>query len=200
LDPTRFFNKEQNQMSSRDIVIFGYDDDPEVVEFQQLTIDPKLDIDFALKDAIEKLDKKNKGGFKVEPHDSWYRDHQYVPIYVSTYDGSIYSESRQRYEEDARSFIVSEGGGYIYDLKAKSAEHVFVPSWETRDKASNTEEAMQYIASYMAQNFAGLGSNAKEIEAYAAKFGIPFSADLIGQFRAEFDLHQSQWDSSSAYC
>lgn len=182
----------------RDIVIFGYDDDPDDAEFQRLTIPAKYDLDYALKEAIDKLDKKVKDGFKVHSGDTWEDRRKYVPILC--YNDKIYDESRQSYYEDAKRFVVQEGGGYVYDLNNYTVEHVYVPSWDNRHKAKNTQEAIKHISAFMAQGFSRLDSKLDEVEAYAKKFDIPFSVDLMNQFRSDFDVYQSQWDSSSAYC
>lgn len=185
----------------RKIVIFGFDDDEREMEFQWINVEPQTDVTFALEEALEKFPRKRKAAVQASDlMGYWKRIEPYFMVYASSRGSDLYAEYRSEDYDQVRSNVVSEGGGWVVNFNTGETEYVLVRNWKNRDQAKNTQEAMEHISTYMAQGFRNLNSNLKEVEEYAAKFDIPFSADLMSQFRSEFDVHQSQWNSSSAYC
>ena len=190
-------------MSERKIVIFGFDDDEREMEFQWINVDPKVDVNFALAEALEKFPRKRKAAVQASDLNDRYYGHQpYFMVYASSHGSDIYAEYMSDDYDRVRSNAVAEGGGWIVNFNTEETEYVLVRNWKNRDQAENAQEAMEHISSYMAQSFGTLSKrkNIQEIEEYAAKFNIPFSAELMSQFRSDFDVYQSQWNSSSAYC
>lgn len=181
----------------RKIVIFGFDDDERKMEFQWINVEPQLDVDFALQEALEKFPRKHKAAVQKSDLKGYYGYRPYFMVYTCGGMGAYPEYMSDDYNE-VRTNAVSEGGGWVVNFGAEETEYVFVHNWENRGQAKNTQEAMEYISTYMAKHFGRF--DLKEIEKYAAKFGIPFSADLMGQFCSDFNVHQPQWNSSSAYC
>lgn len=182
---------------NRDIVVCGNDGDAAKTVFKRMTIPPNLDLEWALKEEIEKLSFKLCTGFKVAPRNRYsYDSGSYQTILYGT--DYLFAESKFTYGNEAASFVISEGGGWIYNTKTDDAEYVFIPSWKDRDKVKTKQEAIQYISAHMAKSFSK--GTLKEVSEFADKHEIPFSMDLMDSFVSDFNKYQPQWNSSSAYC
>jgi hypothetical protein len=188
-------------MKERRIVIFGFDDDEREMEFQWINVEPQVDVGFALEEALKKFPRKSKAAVQASDLNGCQTYFMVYAVPSRLNSGTdIYAEYMDSDYDRIRSNVVAEGGGWIVNFNTEETEYVLIRNWKNRDQAENTQEAMEHISTYMAQNFGSLPMNLKEIEEYAAKFNIPFSADLMSQFRSDFDVYQSQWDASSAYC
>jgi hypothetical protein len=189
---------------SRNYTLFGFNEDNKLCAYP-VTVPVKLDANNYLEEkgksfGLRAVTWRHTAGKKIyEP---------YLAIWIHNEDLDMYeAESLSFSSYDlAYSFLTTECDRFdylygLYNLSTQKMEKVKIYDWDDRSTAKNTKEAMEYISHYLAESWGSIEkSKANQVAKYAEEYGIPFSADLAVTFHKVFQLHQPQWNSSSAYC
>lgn len=191
--------------------IVGFDDEnkPKLVEVETRKTGEDL-----RQHMINRIAKENLGYATFMGASSKKRTYHSEPQYVVFWIYDFENEPRDEAEvestklwtfEEAFKFISDEIGQEdlycLLDTDSRKFLKIQRIDWDDRSKAKNAKEAMEYISHYLAERWDGMDKRkANEVAKYAAEHDIPFSADLAVKFRKAFQMHQPQWNSSSAYC
>jgi hypothetical protein len=119
--------------------------------------------------------------------------------YVSVTNGHKYVEC---FTSEVYSYRKLEDYYYIFDtVKQRWTNEL---TWVNRDNfVENHEDAIELLSVQFLLNFDSMDEEKlSEMKEFAAKWNIPFSAELIGNFTNMFvsQFPSWNWDSSSAYC
>jgi hypothetical protein len=189
---------------NRNYTLLGFDDNKKLKAFQ-IVVPKKDDVEHYLSEKGKELELKSVMWRKTPGSDArLWEPFLAVWNYPDYLDEEPEACNFSSFEE-AYNLLTSECGkdGWygIYNLKTEKMVNVKIYDWSDRDNAKNAKEAMEYISHYLADNWSGMGKRqANQVAKYAEGHNIPFSADLAVTFRKAFQLHQPQWNSSSAYC
>ena len=188
-------------IQNRKCLLIGFDKKKKI-QVTKITAPKNQDLHkFMQEKCFESTLRGSTWAYKPLKRDLWDR---YLTLYIWGEGEDVETEMcRISTYEDAYKFLKDEGGesGWcgIYDLLKEKQLKFDVISWKNRDDAKSTKEAMSFIAHHLSEKWDGR-LLLKEVEEYATKHQIPFSVAFIKQFRQAFQLHQPQWNSSSAYC
>jgi len=156
-----------------------------------VTVPYAFGVDFFMKKMVAESELKHSGWAYYKNYD------RFVSIWKNS---DMYHDYHYSYSE-AASYIIAEGadGGVVFNQVTGEITPVKIIEWKDRDKAKSSQEAIEFISNYLAYDFGKL-NKLEEVGEYAAKHNIPFSSSLMENFVDAFNLHQPQWNSSSAFC
>jgi hypothetical protein len=186
------------------MIIAGYNiDNPSELLYEDISDCQELTTYRNLKDQrdafIEKKAKELGATHWAADHASSYTvvhynvgDEPYVESYGSDYGWEMVREFTPRRTKEHCFVIDFYNSGKVEDLR--------LPNWDKRERVTNVDEAMEYLASFLAETTGLTDERAKEAEEFAAKWNIPFSGKMHQMYVNTWTDCHPMWDSSSAYC
>jgi len=114
-------------------------------------------------------------------------------------DEGFYIKSSE-YHDEAMELLARTDCRYMF----MDGNRIEMPLWQDRDKATNREEAIKYLARAISKCFPSsrISNDTKAaMTAYAEKWGIPLDIALLEQAGNLFDSYDcASWNTSSKYC